>query len=85
MHRVVRRTVRRVVTRQRLWNNNREPISNLYRLDPDKSIIAWTWLMHADYIRRYTAAMQDPAFEYLDFVRLRSERDIAEFLMRDQH
>jgi len=82
--RVIRRTVRRVVTRERLWNNNREPISNLYRLDPEKSIIAWTWVKHPEYIQRYAAAIQDPEWQHLRFVRLRSAREIAGFLTRDQ-
>ncbi len=42
--RVVRRTVRRSLTREELWNGNREPFSNLWSLDPKKSIIAWTAL-----------------------------------------
>jgi adenylate kinase family enzyme len=78
--RIIRRTIRRVMTRERLWNNNREPFSNLYRLDPEKNIIRWAWVKHAEYIERYTAAMQDPGYAHLRFVRLRSDHDIAEFL-----
>jgi hypothetical protein len=36
---IVLRTMRRTVTRATLWNGNREPITGLFRLDPDKSII----------------------------------------------
>jgi hypothetical protein len=34
MRRVLARTLRRVVTREELWNGNREPLSNLYKWDP---------------------------------------------------
>ena len=46
MARTIRRTVRRVVTRQELWNGNKEPWSNLYSFDPKKSIIAWAATRH---------------------------------------
>ncbi len=71
MARVVRRTLRRTVTRQELWNGNREPFSNLWSLDPYRSIIAWSWTRRTEYRRRYETAMVDPAWRHLTFVRLR--------------
>lgn len=43
MARVIRRTVRRAVTRQTLWNGNRERLRNFTRWDPEENIIRWTW------------------------------------------
>ena len=40
MRRVIGRTVRRAVTRQELWNGNREPLINFFSLVPEKSIIS---------------------------------------------
>ncbi|MDQ1497810.1 MAG: hypothetical protein QOF96_3390 [Actinomycetota bacterium] len=80
MRRIVRRTVRRAVTRERLWNGNREPCGNLYRLNPEKSIIRWAWIKHPEYVQRYGAAMADGAYAHLRFVRLRSQRDVRAFL-----
>jgi adenylate kinase family enzyme len=80
IRRVVARTLRRAVTRQQLWNGNREPLSNVYRLDPERNIIRWSWLMHPDYTARYTAAMADPSRAHLRFIRLRSPAEIAAFL-----
>jgi adenylate kinase family enzyme len=77
MYRIILRTVRRALTRERLWNGNREPLSNFYRLDPTKNIIRWTWVKYADYIERYGAAMQDPAYSHLTFVRLRSQHEVG--------
>ena len=49
MARVVRRTLRRVVTREELWNGNREPWSNVSSLDPKRSIVAWSWTQRRKY------------------------------------
>jgi len=80
MAQVVSRTVRRSVTREELWNGNREPWSNLYRLDPERSIIAWAWTRHRVYADRYAAAMADPRWAALRFVRLRSHAEIDRWL-----
>jgi adenylate kinase family enzyme len=80
MRRIIRRTVRRTVTRERLWNGNREPISNFVRLNPDKNIIRWAWVKHAEYVERYDAAMHDAAFAHLRFVRLCSQTEIDSFI-----
>jgi len=70
MPRVIRRTLRRVITREELWNGNREPWTNLYHWDPERNIIRWAWVMHPVYRERYEQAMHDPQWEELDFVRL---------------
>ena len=80
MRRVITRTIRRAVTREQLWNGNREPLTNFYRLDPDQNIIRWAWVKHPVYATRYRAAIDDPANAHLSFVRLRSQADIDAFL-----
>lgn len=72
MRQVVLRTLGRVLTRQQLWNGNREPFSNLWSLDPERSVIAWAWTRHRSAAARYAAAMADPRWRHLRFVRLRS-------------
>jgi adenylate kinase family enzyme len=74
MRRVIRRTLRRVVTREELWNGNREPWSNLWSRDPLKSIIAWTWTHHGPTRRRYEEQAD------AKWVRLRTPRDVRQFL-----
>lgn len=80
MARTVRRTVRRVFTREELWNGNKEPLSNLWSFNPEKSIIAWTATRHRVYRRRYRAAEIDPHWRHLHFVRLRSQPEADAFL-----
>jgi adenylate kinase family enzyme len=80
MRRVVGRTLRRAALRQELWNGNREPWSNWLTLDPERSIIMWSWTQHARYRLRYAEAMADPAWAHLRFVRLRSPAEVRTFL-----
>lgn len=80
MARTIRRTVRRVITREELWNGNREPWSNLCSLNPEKSIIAWAATRHRVYRQRYGEAEHDPRWARLRFVRLRSQREADAFV-----
>jgi hypothetical protein len=80
MARTVGRTVRRVITREELWNGNREPLSNLWSFRPEESIIAWTATRHRVYRRRYREAEIDPQWADLHFVRLRSPAEADAFL-----
>ena len=53
MFQVIRRTLARIVGRQKLWNGNHESWRNLCSWDPNKSIIRWAWTQHAKYRERY--------------------------------
>lgn len=72
MRQVTVRTLRRVVTREQLWNGNRERFGNLVNRDPEQNIILWSWTRHAPTRARYAAAMHDPAHAHLTFVRCTS-------------
>ena len=80
MRQVVRRTLRRVLTRQELWNGNREPFRNFYRWSPEHNIIRWSWTNHAKYEARYSAARADDRFAHLRFVVLRSRAEADAWL-----
>ena len=80
MRRIIGRTFRRAVLRRELWNGNREPASNWLTLNPERSIIMWSWTQHAKYRIRYAEAMADPALGHIRFVRLRSPADVRAFL-----
>ena len=75
MARMIRRTVRRAVTREELWNGNKEPFSNLWSLKPEKSIIMWAATRHRLYRRCYAEAERDPRWAALRFVHLRSQAE----------
>ena len=80
MRQVVVRTLRRTLTREKLWNGNREPLSNLYRWDPMHNIIRFAWVRHGVLAERYGAAMVDPRYAGLEFIRLRSRTEVESFL-----
>jgi len=80
MRRIILRTIRRAVTRECLWNGNREPLTNFYRLDPEKNVIRWAWVKYHQYVERYGAAMHDATYAHLSFVRLRSRHEVDAFL-----
>ncbi len=74
------RTLRRAVTREILWNGNREPLSNFTSLDPDQSVFVWAWVTYKGLSERYATAMADPSWEYLNFVRLGSNVEARRWL-----
>ncbi len=82
MARTVRRTLRRTVTREELWNGNKEPLSNLWSLDPERSIIVWAATRHRVYRRRYAEAQRDPRWSHLRFVRIGSQAEADALLAR---
>jgi adenylate kinase family enzyme len=80
MRQVIARTVRRAVTREVLWNGNREPLANFVSLDPDDNIIVWSWVNYDKYVQRYLDAMGDPRWRGINFVRLRSHAAAGRWL-----
>jgi hypothetical protein len=78
--RVLRRTVRRLVTRQVLWNGNRDRWRDLLSTDPRKSAVAAAWRRYPEQRVRYEAAVNDPQWHALSIIHLRSPHDIAVYL-----
>ena len=76
--RLLRRTFRRIFTREELWNGNRESFfKGLFTRD---SIIVWAITTYSEKRRRYLAAQVDPAYAHLDIIRLRTPRDTEVWL-----
>jgi adenylate kinase family enzyme len=80
MRQLLARTLRRMLTRAELWNGNTEQLRNLFRLDPEQSILRWAWTQHGKYVERYGAAQHDPANAHLTFVRLTDRAAAAAFV-----
>jgi adenylate kinase family enzyme len=80
MRQIVWRTVRRAVTREELWNGNRERLRDLFSLKKERSMIVWSWATHGKARKRFVAAQADPTHHALRFVQLQSRRQINEFL-----
>lgn len=79
MRQLVPRTLGRLVHRTELWNGNRESWTALFRTDPAESILLWAWTWHARTRERYRQAQADPAHAHLEFIRLATPEQVAEF------
>jgi adenylate kinase family enzyme len=75
---VVRRSFLRWLEGTELWNGNREPSPRAW-LDPEHPV-RWSWEHHAERTARYSARFADPAWSHVRRVRLRSRRDVRDFL-----
>lgn len=82
MRRVITRTLRRAITREELWNGNREPLTNFYRWDPEKNIIRWSWVTFEKRRRQCEASIADGTWDQVTVHRLRSTADVDAFLSR---
>jgi adenylate kinase family enzyme len=80
MPRIIWRTIRRIVLRQELWNGNRERLRNLLSWDPEQSVISWAWHHYPVYRQRYTAAVADPQFAHLTFIRIADPTALRQLL-----
>lgn len=80
MRRLIARTARRAMTRQELWNGNREPITGMLRRDPRDNLVRWSWTKHGEYADRYAAAMTDLRNRHLTFRRLTTDAEVDELV-----
>jgi len=80
MTRLLLRTLRRTVTRETLWNGNRERWTNLTSWDPHKSILRWGWTEFSRYRARYEAASTDGSWHHATVHRLRSAASVDAFV-----
>lgn len=80
MRRVLGRTLRRVVTREELWEGVREPWTNLYSLDPYRNIIVWAWTRFEHTRSKLETAMTDGTWGNAQVHRLRTGEEVDRFL-----
>ena len=78
--RVLWRSIRRGITREELWNGNRESLRNLMHRDPEVNVVAWTWHHQPKYRELYGGFIESGHWQHADVHRLCSNRDIAGFL-----
>jgi adenylate kinase family enzyme len=74
MRQLVRRTARRAVLRERLWNDNRESLRDVLAPDPERSILLWSWVHHGPRRAAYAAQADDR------WIRLTDRADVQRFL-----
>jgi adenylate kinase family enzyme len=77
MGRVVRRTFRRVVTQEELWNGNRESWQTTFSGD---SIILWALTTYRKNRKQYSILLSQPEYTHLKVVHLRSPKATSAWL-----
>jgi adenylate kinase family enzyme len=75
--RLARRTMRRILTHERLWNGNQEHIRGLFTRD---SVFLWAIRTYRRRRRQYPILLSRSENSHLTVVRLRSPREAAGFL-----
>ncbi len=75
MRRVLTRSLRRVASREELWNGNREHVRNLCSLNPETSVVMWAWTTHAHRHEEMQQFVADPPREGLRIVLVTSRTD----------
>jgi adenylate kinase family enzyme len=79
--RLLRRTIRRGVTHEELWNGNRESLRNLVSWDPERNVVLWSWRTHG----RYRESVPNEArlrASHAEVTMLRSSAAVASYLQR---
>lgn len=80
LRRVLGRTLRRLVTREELWNGNRESWRGMFSRVPEDNIILWAWTRHAPTRERYEVMLRDGTWQHLSVRRLRTPADVRTFI-----
>ncbi|HLT37625.1 MAG TPA: hypothetical protein VK034_15135 [Enhygromyxa sp.] len=78
--RVARRSLRRVLTGEQLWNGNRERLGELLSLDSERSIVAWAWVHFAGNRAKFERRCREPRWRHLQIIRLRSPAQVRAWL-----
>lgn len=78
--RVTKRSLRRVITREQLWNGNQERWRNLLSRDAERNIILWAWQSHPIVTKRYNGFAAGAFWENSEVRRLRTPRQVNEFV-----
>ncbi len=79
--RCIRRTWGRYRSQELLWGTNRENFwEHLMFWSPEKSLITFTVRHHRSRRRRFEAAIRDPRWSHINFVRLRSVEEVEQWV-----
>ena len=76
--RVFQRTARRIISREELWNGNRESLRMALSRD---SILVWCLTAYGRNRKRFPAALDEPQHAHLRIVHCRRPRDADRWLL----
>ena len=79
MWRLLKRSVRRSVTREQVWGGNRESLVNLVSRDPNRNVLLWSWQNHPQYQQVYAGYAAGEFWSHATVHRLRTRSDAVDF------
>ena len=82
LRRLIVRTIRRGITREELWNGNRESIFGLINPNPDKNVALHAMLSFARRRALYESKIQSGEWARKHVVRLHSPAEVESFVTR---
>ena len=75
--RILRRTVSRVLTREKLWNGNVENVDAL--IGPD-SMPYWVFKTYWKRKKEFPVHISNPEFSHIEFIQLKSDKEVKDWL-----
>ncbi|MDH5671839.1 MAG: (d)CMP kinase [Myxococcales bacterium] len=80
MRQLIGRTLVRGMLGTELWNGNREQLRSLLKRDPEENVVLWSFTQFHHIRERYALMARDGTWAGLSVYRLRSRREIEDFL-----
>lgn len=78
--RLLKRTLRRAITQEVIWNGNREPFFPHLKLWSDESLFHWLFKTYWMRKKEYPELLALPEYQHLDLIQLRSPRETKAWL-----
>ncbi|MEO8606975.1 MAG: adenylate kinase [Chloroflexota bacterium] len=75
--RLTRRTINRILSKEVLWNDNRESFRNQFRRD---SLFVWAFQSYHKQQQTYPALFQQPEYAHISIIRLTSPQAAEDWL-----
>lgn len=77
--RILRRSIKRVVTKEKLWAGNQEELNFLLSLNPELNPVLWAWKTHYKRRSAYSALADSLGNDILVY-RIRSKSDLQKLI-----
>ncbi len=78
--RLLKRSLRRAITRTEVWGGDRERLRDLVSRDPQRNVVLWAWQHHHSYRELYTTYSDGDFWADATVHRLRTPDQVDRFL-----
>lgn len=74
------RSLRRALTRERVWGGNRERLRDLFSRQPERNVVLWSWQHHDQYAQLYQHYAAGDFWSHATVHRLMTRREVDAFV-----